>query len=330
MKIAPIFLPLFALAAVLPQVQAEPARVTILKSDGKRLIGYIQNTNDKGIQFSYNETDPNPIGVPHTDIQAVSFDEESDIIGPARYAYTRQQFEQAEELFEKVANDYGYLWGIKREQLGNFASDARFYQIDCLRRMGDYSQIGAALATPTGKTLEDTVDETLVPTVKLFRMWESTAAKDWAKVEAGMKEYEQPLSGKKAELFKVPSFRDDLSPNTVAQLSYMRGLMYQAQDRKTDALNDFYRAATLDYGSERELTKEAMEHAIEIQAASETLKDSYVQKKDLRALAVIYRDAYNKGEIKSTWDEFTDEPEMPEAMKKQMEDAEKASGEASE
>ncbi len=321
MKVVPI-LTLLALVGSLHLVSAEPVRVRLLKADGTRPIGYIHNSNDKGIQFSLTQQDPNPVGLPHSDVKGVSFEEEGDIIGPAHYAYSRQQYEAAEQLYEKVADDYNFLWGIKREQLGNFASTARYFQIDCLRRLGRYGEIGDALNTDTGKSLEDTIAELHLPNLKLLRLWERVAAEDWDTVESKLNEYETPLAGKQAELFKVTSFRTDLAPSVVAQLSYMRAKLFEARNRKDDALLEYYSAMTLNYGSDAMLTRDAMNAALAIQSGSESLKDSYAEQKDIHSLATVYKNVYNKGEIETLYMEYLKEPAIPEAIKKQMEAAE--------
>lgn len=328
MKPTSLLLALVTLAVALPSTQAaEPARVTILKTDGKKMIGYIRNTNDKGIQFSYTEQDPQPIGVPHTDIRAVSFDEEGDIIGPARYAYSRHQWEEAEKAFREVAEEYEYLWGIKREQLGNFASEARFFQIDCLRRLGYYSELGDALATQSGQSLESTIDEVHLPKLRLLQMWSHTAAEDWDTLEAALKDYEKPMVGKQAELFDVPLFKPDLPPSEIAQLSFMRGRMFEAREKSAQALDEYYAAMTMDYGEEKILTRDAMKSALYIQSKSPTLEKSYNEQKELHSLAVFYKEAYNDGEIDALYMEYLKAPEMPEAMKKQLEAAEQKKAE---
>ncbi|MEM7013557.1 MAG: hypothetical protein AAF585_18955, partial [Verrucomicrobiota bacterium] len=250
---------------------AEPAAATILKTDNTRLVGFVAITNDKGLRFVYTQNDQAGIDLTHDQIRAVSFTDEGDIMGPARHAYSRSNFEDAEKLFKAVADEYEFLWGITREKLGNFASEARFYQVDCLRRLGRYAEMGPALETNTGKTLADTINENLLPQLTYFDLWGNYANENWDALAAGLKEFEQPLEGKAAELLSTPGFKKN-DPANLVQLSFMRGKLYASQDRTEDALREYYRAMVLDYGADRILTKSAMESALRLQSKQEGLE----------------------------------------------------------
>lgn len=290
---------------------AKPAAVTLLKTDGMRMVGYIAITNDKGLRFVYTENDQAGIDLTHDQVRAVSFTDEGDIMGPARHAYSRSNFEEAEQLFKAVAEEYEFLWGISRDKLGNFASEARFYQVECLRRLGRYAEMGPALETQTGKTLADTVNENLLPQLTYFDLWGNYASENWDGLAEGLKEFEQPLEGAAAELLSTPGFQKN-EPSNLVQLSFMRGKLYASQDRTEDALREFYRAMILDYGADRILTKNAMESALRLQSKQEGLEESIPMKEEIHALAVMYSKGYNNGQAETWYNDFLKPVEKPE------------------
>jgi len=304
--------------ALLPGIlPAKPAAATLLMQDGSRRVGYIGKTNDRGVLFQFTE---NPAeqgtGIPLTEIRAVSFTDEGEIMSPARFAYSRNQWEEAEKLFAGVAQEYGDLFGITRDKLGNFASEARFYQIDCLRRLGRYGEIGLSMDTPTGKNLDAVIPEVLLPKLELLKLWRLFADEKWSDLIAKIRTYEKPLEGEAVKLLGTPELQAD-SPATVVQLAYMRGKWFLQDGKREEALRDFYRVMTFAYGSDSVLTQNAMREAIAIQAAAPELKGSYPMQMEIHALATVIKDAYGKGEIDVRYRDFTKTPEMPEAMKAQ-------------
>ncbi len=307
--------------------EATSAACQIALADGSRKTGFIAQTNDKGIRFTYSENERGPgENYAHNQVLAVAFTDEGDIMGPARHAYSRSNFEEAEAAFKKVATDYDNLWGISREQRGNFASEARYFQIDCLRKLGRFAEIGPALETNTGKSLEAALAEVFLPKLKIFRMWQKVAAGDWDGLAASLEEYQEAPTGEQAALVPIPKFKVD-SPATLVQLAYMRGKVFAAKGDKENALRDFYRVATIDYGSDPVLSQKAMEEALAIQSVDEGIKENYPQQTEIHALARVYQEGYGKGDIPVQYREFTREPEMPEALKLQLE-AQKAEKQA--
>lgn len=325
MKLQLIILATISASALFPQSSsAKSAACQIALADGGRKTGFIAQTNDKGIKFTYAENQSGPgEQYSHSQVIAVAFTDEGDLMGPARHDYSRSNYEEAEKAFKTIATDYDNLWGISREQMGNFASEARFFQIDCLRKLGRFDEIGQAMATNTGKSLERALPEVFLPKLKVFKMWQQLAASDWDALAASLKEYEEPVSADKASLLPLPAFKMD-APATLVQLSYMRGKVFAAKGDKENALRDFYRAITLNYGSDPILSQKAMAEALAIQAAEPKLKESYPQQTEIHGIARVYQEVYSKGDIDVQYREFTREPEMPEAQKKQLEAEEAA------
>jgi len=310
LRLAGVFV--LALSAVLPSLKADPLAVTLLLEDGKRRIGYIANSNERALLFQATPEGGQRTAIPYTQLRGVAFTDEGDIMGPARYAYSRSNYEEAAKLFAEVADEYSFIWGIGRDLLGNFACEARFFHIDCLRRLGRYSEIGDAMETKTGQALEDGIPEVLLPKLKIFRLWKHYADENWEALKSGLQTYEETLSGKKAELLRVPPFNDS-DPAILVQLHFMRGKLFEAEEQKQDALNELYRAALLDYGSDHQVSEQSLQSALEIQTSDPGVAESQAKQMEIYAVATVFRDAYNQGDLPLRFQDYAKEPE---ALKK--------------
>ncbi len=311
---------LFVVLAGAEFARAERARARILMSDGSRKIGYVGDTNDKGMKFHLTD---NPAdrgqAFPHSAVRGVSFDEEGDIMQPGRAAYDRERYEEAEQLFRGVAEQYQNLWGIGRDQLGNFACEARFFQIDCLRRLGRYGDIAGAFDTPTGRNLENALPEVHLPALEILELWKHYGRGNWAELESGLQTYQAPLTGGAASLLRAPSFKEDLAPSVIVQLAYLRGQLFRQKENQAAALTDFYRAATIDFGADRILASEALREALKLQTADPAIEESYALQAETHAATRVYAEAYRSGDIELAFRDYLTPPEAPDGSQSEPE-----------
>lgn len=290
-------------------VEAKPVAVTILMADGKRRIGFVADSNDRGLLFQATD-EPGAPGepIPFSGMRGVAFTEESDIMGQAQYAYSRLNYEDAARQFAEIAKEYENVAAIPRQLLGNFACEARYYHIDCLRRLGRYAEIPEAMKTRTGLALENGIPEVLLPSLKIFRLWGHLAVQDWDALAKGLAPYEKPLSAKEAEFLVGNPFTNN-DPGELVQLYFMRAKMLQAKQQLPEALDDFFRAALLDYGADRGLAQQALEAIITIQAAQPEPADQEAKLTQLHAPAVVLQNVYRKGELPIRFQDFAQETE---------------------
>ncbi len=307
---------------------AAATKVTLTKTDGKRETGFIQDSNSKQILFAYT-AQTKGTAVSRASVKSIFFQEESTLMGRARQAFLQGAYEAAAKLFGKIATDYEGISALK----GNFASEARFFQMESLRRLGKYEELGALLDSKSGKTITSTQDKLFGEQIQLMKMWAAFAASKWDVVKAGLKFYEVPLVGD-AKALPAPVFKKMPKP-TMIQLAFIRGKMYEQEKKLELALEDYYRAFTITYGNEPALAKQAMLAALAIEAADPKLKDLKGKLWQLQGLAYYYKNGVGGGDIPAEYSQYARLPDIPvaqateakaeEKKKKEGEDAAKTS-----
>ncbi|NOY00507.1 MAG: hypothetical protein GXP30_12340 [Verrucomicrobia bacterium] len=283
---------------------AAAAKVTMLMTDGSRQTGFIQDSNGKQILFAYT---PQQKGSPinRSTIKTITFQEEANLMGRGRNAFKLGAYEPAAQIFGKVATDYSGVAALDR----NFASEARFFQMESLRRLGKYDELGALLETKSGKSIAKTQDKLLGDQVQLMKMWAAFSGSKWDVVKAGLKFYEVPQVGD-AKMLPAPVFKK-MSRSTMIQLSYIRGKMYEQEKKVELALEDYYRAFTITYGNQPTLANEAMLSAMAIEAADPKVKELQSKQWQLEGLAYYYKNGVGAGEIPAEYTQYAVLPDIP-------------------
>jgi tetratricopeptide (TPR) repeat protein len=304
------------------RVNAEATKVTILKTDGQRETGFIQDSNDKAILFAYTEQTKGQV-VDRSVIKSIFYQEETSLMGRGRQAFALGAYEPAAEIFGKIATDYEGIWALP----DNFASEARFFQMESLRRLGKYEELGALLETKSGKSIAATQDKFFGEQVQLMKMWAAYAASKWDVVKAGLQFYEVPQVGD-AKMLPAPVFKKMPKP-TMIQLAFIRGKMYEQEKKLEHALEDYYRAFTITYGNEPALAKQAMLAALAIEAADPKMKELQSKQWQLEGLAYYFKNAVGRGEIPAEYSKYAVIPNIPVGPEpKAKEGEEKKDGDA--
>ena len=286
------------------QAEAAATKVAMVKTDGSRETGFIQDSNKSQILFSYTaQTKGSAIN--RSTLKSITFQEESTLMGRGRQAFRMGAYEPAAAIFGKVATDYEGVSALDR----NFASEARFFQMESLRRLGKYDELGALLETRSGKSIAATQDKLLGEQVQLMKMWAAFSGSKWDVVKAGLKFYEVPQVGD-AKMLPAPVFKK-MSKSTMIQLSYIRGKMYEQEKKLEHALEDYYRAFTITYGNQPALTKEAMLSALAIEAADPKLKDLQSKQWQMEGLAFYYKNGVGEGDIPAEYSQYAVLPDLP-------------------
>lgn len=301
-------------------VRAAATKVTLTKTDGSTDTGFIQDSNTQAILFSYTPTQRGQ-AIKRSLLKNIAFQEERTLMGPARREFSLGNYEAAAKAFGKVATDYEGISFLDR----NFASQARFFQLESLRRLGKYDELAALLETKSGKTIKTTQDKMLGEQLNLFTMWAAFAGSKWDVVKAGLKFYEVPQVGD-AKMLPAPVFKK-MSKPTMIQLSYIRGKMYEQEKKLEHALEDYYRAFTITYGNEAALTNEAMLAAMAIEAADPKIKDLLSKQWQMQGLAYYYKNGVGGGEIPAEYSQYAVLPDIPLKPVAAPEQEEKKEGE---
>lgn len=294
---------------VFAQVRETPAVLVLV--EGGNPQGYVQNSNDEGLVFSTSQGGAGQL-VAYSKINGdglnkeIRFAERNELLAGPRAQFSAGSFNEAAEAFGKVARDYAFLLGVPQ----NFASEALYYQIESLKRAGNYGAMGALVNSPAGASIEKKLTESFVKTFALHKLWALYGSSDFAGLKAALQTYEEPVPAEK-NLLKTPNFKK-LPSSEVSQLAFLRGKVFDSEGDKEKALEDFYRSFTLAYGNDVLLAKLSMGAAMVIHKADPTLeKGSKTALSEMQSLAYLYSLRFGKETMPADFQPYAVRPVLP-------------------
>lgn len=295
----------------LAQVSVTPATVAL--KEGGNPQGFIRGSEPGKILFSTSEA-----GQPRTlflnqirdagSIKLIRLTDRAEVLAPARGAFAGRNYLEAAKLFGEVADQYRLVLNIP----GNFASEAKFYQIESLRQLGRFDLLAQMLDSPAGQTLDTMLDERYRAMLKMHRLWAIYGAGDMAKLESELAAYQQPVMGKK-ELLPAPGFVK-MPQSELVQIAYLRAKIYESKGDDERALEDYCRAFSLTYAYEPFLAKLAMGAAMQIQAKNPALAGDNPPKKALhqmQSVAFFFNKRFPESTMPSQFEKFAVRPDVP-------------------
>lgn len=295
----------------LAQVSITPGMVAL--KEGGNPQGFIRGSEPGKILFSTTET-----GQPRTlflnqirdagSVKLIRLTDRAEVLAPAKAAYTGKNFLEAAKLFGEVADEYQLILNIP----GNFASEAKFYQIESLRQLGRFDLLAQMLDSPAGKTLDTMLDERYRSMVKMHKLWAVYGTGDMAKLESELAAYQQPVMGKK-ELLPAPNFVK-MPQSELVQIAYLRAKVYESKGDDAKALEDYSRAFSLTFAYEPFLAKLAMGAAMQIQAKNPALAGENPPKKALlqmQSVAFFFNKRFPGTTMPSQFEKFAVRPDVP-------------------
>jgi len=308
----PAFLFLAAItgtAALHAQVRETPAVLGLV--EGGNPQGYIQNSNEQGVFFS---TAPGGQGqlVPYNRIRGegldklIRFDDRNEMLGAPRALFTAGQYIEAAEAFGKVARDFQFILSVPQ----NFATEALFYQIESLKRAGQYAAMAPIVNSPVAATIPTKLVEAYKRPFEFHKLWALFGQNDIAGLKTALEAYQEPVTGD-LKLLPAPNFKT-LPPVELAQLSFLRAKVYEAAGEKSKALDDYYRTFTLAYGNDVLLAKLAMGAAMVIQRQDPALaKESRSALTQMQSIAYLFSKRFGKDTMPAEFQAYAVMPVLP-------------------
>ena len=148
--------------------------------------------------------------------------------------YQARKYQEAREKFAAVKERFKPVYAVENSH----AALAAFYELECLRKLGDLEGLAAALQQFDKSPL---TRDTQLRQLELYVMWDAVRAKDWATLEG--------LARERAKT-RLP---DDQR----AQVAYLHGLALEGLERPQEALFAYQTAVTADAGASEEITRQA-------------------------------------------------------------------------
>jgi hypothetical protein len=178
------------------------------------------------------------------------------IYEPREYAaamdlYQGRKYKEAKEMFGAVKARYKPILPMENSP----AALSTFYEMECMRKLGDLDGLAAALQTFIKDPL---TRETQLRQLDLYVLWDAVRTKSWDRLETLAKERaETPLPGDQR-----------------AQVAYCHGLALEGLNRPLEALLPYQTALTADTGASEEIARQAALRILAIFNADPEVKNA--------------------------------------------------------
>ncbi len=295
---------------------------TIMLTNGARPQGVIKGSNAQGIMFATGSAQQAKL-IPYSQIKGEGIEKlirigvRGEALGNARALFVAGKYRDAAVEFGKVSDAYAILLAIPQ----NFAVEARFFQIESLRRAGAFPEIGPLLETPAGKAIPTLLGKSYQRPHVFHKLWALYGEQKMDELKKALEVYQLPVTGA-AKLLREPNFQRDLPTSELVQIAFLRAKLYAAANEKQKALDDYYRVFTLTYGNDSFLAKQAMGAAMVIQ------KDALGENPDKMALhqmqSIAFLFSKNYGAMPASFKEFAVRPDLPRIVAPKKKEEKKA------
>ncbi len=118
----------------------------------------------------------------------IRFEERAELLGTPRALFSAGQYNEAAEAYGKVARDYAIILSGPQ----NFASEALFYQIESLKRAGQYCRPRSARELPAAVTITTKLTEAYKRPFEFQKLWAFLGQNDFAGLKAAIEPYQEP------------------------------------------------------------------------------------------------------------------------------------------
>jgi len=307
-----IFTTLAAAVSLLSVAQAQVTETpaTLALEAGGNPAGFVQGANDQGIIFSTAAGGRGQL-VEYSKIRGegldkvIRFSERAESLAQARALFAAGEFDAAAAAFGVVAQNYSIILASPK----NFASEAMFYQLESIRRAGKYALLPPLIASAAAESIEKSLGEPFAGMFQFQKLYALLAEKNFDELASAIAAYEEPVVGE-AKLLSAPNFKP-LPATELADLSYLRGKVYEAAGEKGKALNDFYSAVTLAFGNDAISAKLAMGAAMVIQKSDPLLaSENRLAIAEMQSLAYMFGKRFGTDGMPAAFKEYAVRPPM--------------------
>ena len=256
------FIPLLTVAASAQESFQTPARIAS-PDTGSKVVWLLASTKTS---FRYKTTE---ISTTFVDGKIKDFTPiyilETKPLAEAYDLFNGRDYKGAMKAFEAIKKRHEPIKTLK----GNFYTLSTYYQLECMRKLGDYAGLKGAMAD-LDKDLLNRDDE--VRQLELYAIWEAVQAENWDGVLAMTEE----RSGK-----SLPGYQ-------LAQVAFCKGLALDKTGKKDEALIEYGIAMSADSGASEVITQQAALNTLRIQT----------EDKDVQAAISLWgKDKQNKASV---------------------------------
>jgi tetratricopeptide (TPR) repeat protein len=246
--LAPSFLALPAMAAPaapLPAIEAQ-----LVGADGSVAKVFVVTATKASIRYRLTKDAAEIKDAKVSDFSAIRVTEPKDyhtaidLFQARRYLEAKALFAALEQALEPVST-----------LPDNPGTLSAFYEMECLRKLGDLEGLAAAL----GKFNKDPlVRENQLRQVEIYLFWDAVRNKDWGRVESMAKDRQKS---------RLPGYQR-------AQIAWCHALALEQQGKRIEALDAYNTVLTADAGASEEITLKAALAILKIHAADPAVREA--------------------------------------------------------
>jgi tetratricopeptide (TPR) repeat protein len=218
------------------------------KEGGRNFLGAVVAANANQIEYRY------PVTVEGTTVSAIKDFEVIFFLEPAEYTaamdlYESGKFQDAKVQFAKYKEQTKVVANLP----GNYNVLAAFYELECLRNMGDLKGLAEALQ---GFSKQQLMSEHLLRQLDLYVLWDAVKSESWDRVLIVASEREKE---------KMPDYQR-------VQVFYCKALALHKLKRLEEALDAYNMVITADAASSEGLVSMAALNMLDIYFKDEAVK----------------------------------------------------------
>jgi tetratricopeptide (TPR) repeat protein len=163
--------------------------------------------------------------------------------------YQGRKYAEAKELFAQAKVTYKPTSALDN----NYSTLGAFYEMECMRRLGDLEGLAKALE---GFRKDGLTREHHISQLEIYVFWDALRTKSWDRLAA---------LGEARLQEKIPSYQR-------AQIAFCVGHAYEALKQPSKALNAFNTAMVADIGATEEIADQAAQAVMRIHQANEEVQ----------------------------------------------------------
>lgn len=250
---AAVFFTLAAVLVAVPVVHAQrfqqEAMLMMSQSDFERV--WIADATTSKIGYYETERGVDSKAMPISKPQAIwlieppEYNEAMELYQGRKYSEAREKFAVVREKFSKLV-----------ELPDNHSSLAAYYEMECLRKLGDLDGLKAAQEKFLPVDRQSLTRKHQLDQIELYTLWEAIRVKEWSRLVLLGKEW----LGK------------DIAGYQRAQVGYCLGLALEGEEKPIEAINAYNIGMTADTGASEKITAEAARNAMRLYLADDSVK----------------------------------------------------------
>lgn len=220
------------------------------KEDGLRKEAWLIAGTKTAIRYRESELSVDTKDSRISDFRAIYIYEPRDF-SVAMDLYQARKYKEAKEKFSAVKARYKPILPMENSP----AALATFYEMECMRKLGDLDGLAAALQTFIKDPL---TRESHLRQLELYILWDAVRTKSWDRLAI--------LAQERAET-RLPG-------DQRAQVAYCHGLALEGLNRPQEALFAYETAITADTGASEEITRQATLRILAIHHANPEVQNA--------------------------------------------------------